>query len=96
MGKLSPLDGIGPEDLAIQSLVSLCEAKKFSEIIFAINPTVEGEATIFYLMEILKHLDASFSQLARGIPLGGTLEFSDPATIDKSIVSRSRLATEDN
>lgn len=94
MGRLSPLDGIGPAQLSIDKLISLCTAKHFKEIIFALNPSVEGEATIHYLRKRLQHFDVSFSQLARGVPMGGELSFLDPTTVERALTKRSIMADE--
>lgn len=89
MGRLSPLDGVGPEQLAVAKLLEWCHHQSFSEIIFAINPTVEGEATVYYLMEQLRPFNVTFSQLARGVPMGSELELLDATTIDRSFAKRS-------
>lgn len=94
MGRLSPLDGIGPAQLSIDKLICLCTAKHFKEIIFALNPSVEGEATIHYLRKRLQHFDVSFSQLARGVPMGGELSFLDPTTVERALTKRSIMADE--
>jgi recombination protein RecR len=94
MGRLSPLDGIGPAQLSIDKLICLCKAKHFKEIIFALNPSVEGEATIHYLRKRLQHFDVSFSQLARGVPMGGELSFLDPTTVERALTKRSIMADE--
>ena len=92
MGHLSPLDGIGPEQLGIEKLISRCRTTNFEELIFAINPSVEGEATVHYIRERLKSLDCRFSLLARGIPMGGALEYLDASTIGRAINQRAALA----
>ena len=94
MGHLSPIDGIGPQQLSIDLLIERCQMVGFKEVIFAINPSVEGEATIFYIKEQLKKLDISISQLARGVPMGGELEFLDSSTIGKALLMRSDLSEE--
>lgn len=91
MGHLSPLDGIGPEQLSIDKLIEYCQRLSFDEIIFALNPSVEGEATIHYLKGRLQRFDLRFSQLARGVPMGGTLEFLDPSTIGKALSERAAV-----
>lgn len=92
MGHLSPIDGIGPQQLSIDLLIERCQLVGFKEVIFAINPSVEGEATIYYIKEQLKRFDISISQLARGVPMGGELEFLDSSTIDKALSMRSVIS----
>ena len=94
MGHLSPMDGIGPDQLSIDKLVQCCQKYGFEEIIFAINPSVEGEATIHYLREKLASFGARYSMLARGVPMGGELEYLDPSTIGRALQKRSMLAEE--
>ncbi len=94
MGHLSPLDGIGPEQLAIDTLKKICKEKNFAEVIFALNPSVEGEATMHYIKQLLAGAGIRFSQLARGVPMGGSLEFLDSSTIGRALTKRSILAEE--
>jgi recombination protein RecR len=91
MGHLSPIDGIGPEQLGIDKLVEQCRRCKFEEVIFALNPSMEGEATIYYLKNVLKPLNVRFSQLARGVPMGGELEYLDLSTIGRALSKRSLM-----
>tara|TARA_B110000879_G_C11159912_1_gene508564 strand:+ start:1243 stop:1851 length:609 start_codon:yes stop_codon:yes gene_type:complete len=95
MGHLSPIDGIGPEQLAIDKLFARCKDVAFDEVIFALNPSMEGEATIHYLKEVLKPLNICFSQLARGVPMGGELEFLDSSTIGRALSKRSLMSEDD-
>lgn len=89
-GALSPLDGIGPDDLKIRELL-----KRFPgdihEVILALNPTVEGEATTIYLTRLVKPLGVKVTRLARGIPVGGNLEFADEATLSRALEGRITL-----
>ncbi|MCD6276701.1 recombination protein RecR [candidate division WOR-3 bacterium] len=86
---ISPLDGKGPEDINIDGLLKRIEGVK--EIILAIKPSTEGDATSMYLAEILKKKGVSVSRLARGLPVGSELELTDPLTIINAIKNRSRL-----
>lgn len=86
-GVLSPLDGIGPEELKARELVSRI-SEEVSEIILAMNPNVEGEATTIYLTRLLKPLGVKISRIARGIPVGGDLEFADEATLIRALEGR--------
>ncbi|MCX6154339.1 MAG: recombination mediator RecR [Candidatus Kapabacteria bacterium] len=85
-GILNPLEGIGIEDIKIRELISrLTEVK---EVILAINPSVEGEVTIQYLARLIKPLEVKITRIARGIPVGASLEFTDEATLSRAIESR--------
>lgn len=86
-GSLSPLEGIGPEDLKIRELLQRVSGD-VSEIILALNPNVEGEATTLYLTRLLKPLGVKVSRIARGIPVGGDLEFADEATLTRALEGR--------
>ncbi len=86
-GSLSPLDGIGPDELKIQELLRRINDQTF-EIILALNPNVEGEATTLYLSRLLKPIGLKVTRLARGIPIGGDLEFADEATLSRAIEGR--------
>ena len=87
MGHLSPLDGIGPEDLKVQELLTRISSE-VEEIILALNPNIEGEATTIYLTRLLKPLGVNVTRLARGIPIGGNLEFADEATLTRALEGR--------
>ena len=86
-GSLSPLDGIGPVDLKIRELLQRV-TDEVSEIILALNPNVEGEATTIYLTRLLKPLGVRISRIARGLPVGGDLEFADEATLSRALEGR--------
>jgi recombination protein RecR len=90
-GALSPLRGIGPEQLKIKSLVERIGAGGVQEIIVATNPTVEGEATAVYLSRLLKPLGVRVSRIAMGIPVGSDLEFADEVTISKAMEGRREM-----
>jgi recombination protein RecR len=86
-GVLSPLDGIGPDDLKVRELLRRFPGD-VDEVILALNPTVEGEATTIYLTRLLKPLGMKLTRLARGIPVGGNLEFADEATLSRALEGR--------
>ena len=88
-GVISPLDGVGPEDLHMSELID--RARECEEVILALNPSTEGEATSIYLSKVLKPFEIKITRLARGIPLGGHLEFVDELTLSKAIKSRLEL-----
>jgi len=90
-GLLSPLDGIGPEDIKIKELLLRLKAKEVTEIIFVLNPSVEGEATGMYLSRLLKPIGIKVSQVAYGIPFGGTIEFTDRQTLGKALENRTEM-----
>lgn len=87
-GALSPLDGIGPEDLRIKELLRRIEASTVDEIILALNPDVEGEATTLYVSKLLKPLGMKVTRIARGLPVGTDLEFADEATLGRALEGR--------
>ena len=91
-GLLSPLDGIGPEDLQIDSLME--RVKSATELIIATNASIEGEATILYISKLLDSNSIKITRLARGLPVGGHLEYVDEATLSRSINERVNLNTE--
>ncbi len=86
-GALSPLDGIGPDELKVRELLKRLPGD-VSEVILALNPNVEGEATTMYLTRLLKPLGVQVSRLARGLPVGGDLEFTDEATLSRALEGR--------
>lgn len=90
-GLLSPLDGIGPEDIKIKELLLRLKTKEVSEIILVLNPSVEGEATGMYLSRLLKPIGIKTSQVAYGIPFGGTIEFTDRQTLGKALENRTEM-----
>ncbi len=87
-GKISPMDGIGPQDLKVRSLVDRVKNDGVSEIIFALSPTIEGDTTNFYIFKQLDGLEVSTSAIARGIAVGDELEFADEVTLGRSILHR--------
>jgi recombination protein RecR len=90
-GSISPLRGIGPEQLRIKELLQRLQAEPVEEIILATNPTVEGEATAAYLSRLLKPLGMRVTRIALGIPVGSDLEFADEVTMSKSLENRREL-----
>ncbi|MBS0359239.1 MAG: toprim domain-containing protein, partial [Proteobacteria bacterium] len=88
---LSPLDGIGPQDLSMDKLIKLLEQNNIKEVIIATNPTVEGQATAHYLTEISKQRKIKTTRLASGIPLGSELEFIDGGTLAYAFNGRETL-----
>ncbi len=87
-GKISPMDGIGPQDLKVRSLVDRIKADDVQEIIFALSPTIEGDTTNFYIFKQLEGIDIRTSTIARGIAVGDELEFADEVTLGRSIAQR--------
>lgn len=87
-GLISPLEGVGPSDLNIDSLVDRVKRDEVEELIMAISPTIEGETTIFYISKLLKDLPVKISTIARGVAFGGDLEYADEFTLGKSIQAR--------
>lgn len=91
LGHLSPIDGVGPEDIGVDQLIQLLADEPITEVILATNPTVEGEATAYYISERAKKLDVVVSRIAHGVPLGGELEFIDGGTLAHAFNSRQTL-----
>lgn len=90
-GSISPLRGIGPEQLRIKNLLTRLEAGEVKEVILATNPTVEGEATAVYLSRLLKPLGVKVTRIAMGVPVGSDLEFADEVTMTKSMENRREM-----
>jgi len=91
MGAISPLDGIGPDDLKIEELLRRISAANVKEVILATNPNTEGEATAIYLGKIISPLGVIVTRIARGIPVGGNIEYTDQATLAKAMEKRGAL-----
>jgi len=87
-GLISPMEGVGPGDLEIEKLVSRCAGGDISEIIFAFNATLEGETTSFYISKKLASTGVKFSSIARGVAVGGELEYTDEVTLGRSLQHR--------
>ena len=90
-GVISPMDGIGPQNLELQSLIERVEAGGIEEIIFALNPTMEGDTTNFYIQRKLAGSGVRLSVLARGVSVGDDLEYADEVTLGRSIINRTLL-----
>lgn len=88
-GVISPVDGVGPEDLNIDLLINRLQQYEVDEIIMAISPTVEGETTIYYLSKELAEYEVEISTIARGVSFGGELEYADEVTLGRSIMART-------
>jgi recombination protein RecR len=90
-GVISPMDGIGPQDLRINELLSRIPDSEITEVILALSPTMEGDTTAFYLSKKLKDMGIKTSTIARGIPVGGELEYADELTLGRSILNRTAV-----
>ena len=90
-GVISPIEGIGPEELNIETLIKRLKDSepKIEEVILALNPTMEGDTTAFYLTKKFKEFGIKITSIARGIPIGGELEFADEVTLGRSIMTRT-------
>jgi len=93
-GVISPIQGIGPDDLKIESLISRVSHGEAQEVILALSATMEGDTTSFYLSKRLKESGVKVSTIARGIPVGGELEFTDEITLGRSILTRINYSQE--
>ncbi|MBT8220132.1 MAG: recombination mediator RecR [Bacteroidia bacterium] len=87
-GVISPIEGVGPEELHIDSLLERIERNGVQEIIMAISPTIDGDTTIFYISKLLEGKEITISTIARGVSFGGALEYTDEITLGRSIISR--------
>jgi recombination protein RecR len=90
-GTLSPLDGIGPQDLSIDALVSRAHDPAVKEVILALNATVDGQTTAHYITELLQDADVKVTRLAHGVPVGGELDYLDEGTLAAAIKQRTLL-----
>jgi recombination protein RecR len=91
MGTLSPLQGVGPDDLKIKGLLTRIDSGGVTEVILATNPTVEGEATAIYLARLLKPLGVRVTRIAMGVPVGSDLEYTDEVTMHKALEGRREV-----
>ena len=91
LGAISPLDGIGPEDLKIDGLMDRLRAGAVKEVIIATNPTVKGETTALYLSKLIKPLGISVSRIAYGLPVGGDIEYADENTVQRALEGRREM-----
>ena len=90
-GAISPIDGIGPEDINLKELILRLQKEDVTEIILATNPTIEGEATAMYIARLIKPAGIKGTRIAHGIPVGGDLEYTDEVTLSKAIEGRVEL-----
>lgn len=90
-GAISPLDGIGPEDINLKALITRLQENDVNEIILATNPNIEGEATAMYIARLIKPSGITVSRIAHGIPVGGDLEYADEVTLSKAMEGRRNL-----
>ncbi len=90
-GVISPLDGIEPDSLRIKELLTRLESNQIRELVLAINPTTEGEATSFYLTRLIKPLGIKLTRIAFGLPVGADMDYADPATLSKSLEGRREV-----
>lgn len=88
MGRLSPLDGVGPRDIGLEKLLARATAGEVAEVVLATNFTNEGEATAHYIAELLRSRNVRVSRIARGVPLGGELEYVDAGTLTQALLDR--------
>jgi recombination protein RecR len=91
MGKLSPLDGIGPKEINLDKLIKRAQDGVVTEVILATNYTVEGEATAHYISELLKTRNVAVSRIARGLPMGGEIEYVDSGTLSMALLGRKSV-----
>jgi len=91
MGRLSPLDGVGPNDIHLNKLINRIKNSKIKELILATNFTVEGNATAQYIKELFKDVDIKTSRIARGLPMGGEIEYVDSGTLAQAIIERKAI-----
>ncbi len=90
-GAISPMDGVGPNEIKLRELIVRLQNEAVDEVILATNPTIEGEATAMYISKLLKGTDIRVTRLAHGIPVGGDLEYADQVTLAKSLENRRVL-----
>jgi len=90
-GAISPVDGIGPDELRINELLARIRANPVTEVLLATNPNLEGEATAMYLARLLQPLGVRVTRLARGLPVGGDLEYADAVTLGRALEGRREM-----
>ena len=90
-GAISPMDGIGPEDINLRSLIVRLQENDVSEVVLATNPNIEGEATAMYIARLIKPAGIKVTRLAHGLPMGGDLEYADEVTLSKAMEGRREL-----
>jgi recombination protein RecR len=92
MGRLSPLDGIGPKEINLDKLIKRAQDTTVKEVILATNYTSEGEATAHYISQLLKSRGISVSRIARGLPMGGEIEYVDSGTLSTALLERKAIS----
>ena len=92
-GAISPIEGVGPEQLRIRELLARIEREEVEEVILCTNPNLEGEATAMYLSRLLKDLDVRVTRIASGLPVGGDLEYADELTLGRALEGRREVGT---
>lgn len=92
MGKLSPMDGIGPKEIHLDKLIKRAQDKRIQEVILATNFTSEGEATAHYIGQMLKSRGVKVSRIARGLPMGGEIEYVDSGTLSTALLERKKIS----
>ncbi|BCU53253.1 recombination protein RecR [Staphylococcus auricularis] len=90
-GSISPMDGVGPEDINIPSLINRLKDEEVKEIILAMNPNLEGESTAMYISRLVKPIGIKVTRLAQGLSVGGDLEYADEVTLSKAIAGRTEM-----
>ena len=90
-GLISPLDGINPEDIGIDKLIDRIENEKFSEIVFAFKPSIEGETTSLYIKKVLGGMNVKITRLASGVPMGADMEYIDSLTLERALNDRKEI-----
>jgi recombination protein RecR len=95
-GAISPIDGVGPDQLRIRDLLGRLEAEEVGEVILATNPTIEGEATAMYLARLLEPLGVEVTRIASGLPVGGDLEYADELTLGRALAGRRKVGGDES
>ena len=91
-GLISPIDGIGPEDINIEYLIKRIKEENIKEVILAINPSIEGETTLLYIQKLHENIDVTVTRIAHGIPLGADIEYIDPLTLEMALNDRKEVS----
>ncbi|MBQ91172.1 MAG: recombination mediator RecR [Acidimicrobiales bacterium] len=95
-GAISPIDGVGPDQLRIRDLLGRLDAEEVGEVILATNPTIEGEATAMYLARLLEPLGVEVTRIASGLPVGGDLEYADELTLGRALAGRRKVGGDES
>ena len=90
-GAISPIDGVGPEDVRVKELLGRLQGGKIEELVVATNPNIEGEATAMYLAKLIKPLGVKVTRIASGLPVGGDLEYADEVTLGRALTGRNEM-----